>query len=221
LQLNGWLPQVNLEFADESLGISNNVFLGLDDILKNLDWTVQMSGDIRFGRFGFMPDVFAAKLSGGGDTRGPLFDQVSVQMTQTVVTAPIYYRFIDRECFSFDMVGGARYLYLGSTLSLSGGLRGDAIGPVQSSTVNHLWDGVAGFRIEQDLNDRLFYWIYGDVGTGASDATWQIWSNLGWRITKRDSLTVGYRYLTWENGNSSRDVSLTVSGPIIAFRREF
>ena len=218
---NAWITQVNIRFADESLGISNNVFLGFDTIIKNLDWIVPLTFDMRYKQFGFMPDIFAAKLSGAGATPGPLFDRMDVSLKQVMLTLPAYVRLVDEERCSFDLVGGARYLYQNTDLTLSGGPLGGALGPVNSVNKVELWDGIVGGRVQCDLNDRIYGLVYGDVGTGSSDLTWQILANLGYRISDNAALEAGYRYVTWDKEDAPNDVKMTMSGPILYFRWAF
>ena len=55
--------------------------------------------------------------------------------------------------------------------------------------------------------------FYFDVGTGASNVTWQAFAGIGYQ-TKRMGVSVGYRYLSFENG-SKAITHLALGGPII------
>ena len=221
-QINGWLPQMSMRFTDEALGINNNIFVGFDDIINNLNWIVEMGVDVRYKRFGFMPDITAAEISGAGYTPGPFFRQSDITATMVNVNLPVYYRLVDKEHYGMDLVGGARYFSQDVTLNLRGGPLGTALGGRVSSENNFsVWDGFVGARVEHDVTDKLFYWIYGDVGAGDSDLTWQVWANLGYRFTENLSLAAGYRYLVWDVADGPRDLDLTISGPIIVVKYEF
>ncbi|MEM8954284.1 MAG: hypothetical protein AAGD22_09055 [Verrucomicrobiota bacterium] len=222
--LDGWMTQASMRIQGSGpLGASPRIFLSFGDLLKNLDWIVPIGADIRFKRIGFIPDLYAAKITGSGSRpEGSLFSRADVGMKLSILNLAGYYRLLDGEQFSLDVIGGARYLYLRQELALSGGRGGALVGGTASSeTTSKVWDGVVGARVTHEISDRLYGWVYGDVGAGGSDLTWQVWANLGYSITDSLSLLAGYRYQTWEGGNDLRDVSLTLSGPVVTLNWAF
>ncbi|MEM7146398.1 MAG: hypothetical protein AAF591_14785 [Verrucomicrobiota bacterium] len=222
--LDGWLTQASMRIQGSGpLMASPRIFLSFGDLIQNLDWIVPIGADIRYKRIGFIPDLYAAKISGGGSTpEGSLFTRASVGMKLSILNLAGYYRLLDEERFSVDVIGGARYLYLRQELALSGG-RGGAIvgGTASSETTSKVWDGVVGARVAHQITDRLYGWVYGDVGAGGSDLTWQVWANLGYQVTDSMSVLAGYRYQTWEGGNETADASLTLSGPVVTVNWSF
>jgi len=229
LRIDGWMPQMNVGLTRDSTGLNKNIFLSLGDILSHVDWIVPVGGDIRYKRFGFMPDLYAAKLSGSGRNPGgtalsgsaPLYSSTNLNLTTAILNLVGYYRLVDRETVSIDVLGGARYLYIDESLTLSGGTRGSVSGPLSIDTTAHIWNGVGGLRYMQKLGDRLFLSFYGDIGAGASKLTWQVWTGLGYRFSKHVSVNAGYRYLTWEGGNNRTDIGLTASGPTLDLHWSF
>jgi len=229
LRIDGWMPQMNVGISREPTGLNKNIFLSLGDILSHVDWIVPVGGDIRYKRFGFMPDLYAARLSGSGRNPGgialsgsaPLYSSTNLNLTTAILNLVGYYRLVDRETVSIDILGGARYLYIDESLTLSGGTRGSVSGPLSIDTTAHIWNGVGGLRYMQKLGDRLFLSFYGDIGAGASKLTWQVWTGLGYRFSKHLSLNAGYRYLTWEGGNNRTDIGLTASGPTLDLNWSF
>lgn len=223
LRIDGWLPQMNVGISDTSAGLNKNVFLSLGDILSHLDWLVPVGGDFRYKRFGFMPDLYAAKLSGSGASPGgtalsggvPLYSGTNLDMTMVVLNLVGYCRIVDRESLTIDILGGARYLSVDQDLTLSGGARGTTRGPLTVNTNVEVWNGVGGLRYKQNFNDRLFLSFYGDIGAGASKLTWQVWTGLGYQLSKHVSVMAGYRYLTWDGGKASRDITVTAGGPTL------
>lgn len=220
-RIDNWILQSQIGYTNEEIGLAQSAFLSFGTILNNVDWVVPLGADIRYKRFGFMPDLVAAKLSGGGPTPGPLFDQADLNLTMAVLNLAAYYRVIDQPNLRFDVIGGARYLSLEVNVALSGGPLGHTLGTVSAGTDAKVWNGIAGMRIEQDLNERLFYSIYGDIGSGDTDLTWQIWADLGYRLSERMSVSTGYRYLGYSEVNGNRAVDLSASGPICVFNWKF
>ena len=217
LGLDIWILQVNLGITNSSIGLDHNIFLGFDDIISNMDWYIPLGADLRYGRFGILPEVQATKLSGAATTPGPLFDTADVELTMAIWNLPVYYRVVDQSNLSLDVLAGARYLYVDTDVSLRGGVGGAA----ESESTSRAWDGIVGLRLQQQIAEKLFYSVYGDIGTGDSDLTWQVLATLGYNITDSFSILAGYRYATWELSDGASDVNLTASGPVIHFTWTF
>jgi opacity protein-like surface antigen len=132
-----------------------------------------------------------------------------------------YYRLIENPGFSLDIIGGARNLFVDLDLAFSGGPVGSARGALRARSKTDIWDGIVGARAEGDLSDRLFYSVYGDVGTGDSDLTWQVLASLGYRVSENLSAALGYRYLHYDEKNNSTAVGITGSGPQITLKWGF
>lgn len=207
-RVDGWLPQINTGIEVPALGISNSLFIGLDDILRNVDWLVPVGADFRYKRLGFMPDLIAMKLSGGGVRPGRLFTQGSYDMKMAVLNLPVYYRVVDQPGTTVDVLAGARFLWL----DLDIGLLGPRGVVRRAGTDLAEWDGIVGLRLEHDLNEKLFYSMYGDVGAGDSDLTYQILAGIGYRFSDKLSVTTGYRYLHYDMGSANADIGMTTSG---------
>lgn len=220
-RIDGWMLQSQIGYTNEALGLSQSAFLSFGEILSNVDWMVPLGADIRYKRLGFMPDLVAAKLSGGGATPGPLFERADLNLTMAILNLAAYYRIIDQPDLRFDLVGGARYLSVELDVALSGGPVGNALGTATAGTEAKVWNGIAGIRIQQDLNERLFSSLYGDAGSGDSGLTWQVWADLGYRLNEKLSVSLGYRYLDYSEVNGKRAVDLSASGPIIVFNWRF
>lgn len=80
-RIDGWILQINTGIANSALGLSKNVFIGFDDILSDMDWVVPVGFDVRYKRIGFLPDLVALKMSGGGTTPGP-FDDIGYRVSE-------------------------------------------------------------------------------------------------------------------------------------------
>ena len=220
-RLDAWLVQMSVGVQQKTLGFEQNIFLSFDDVISNLDWIIPVGTDIRYKRFGFMPEVTGLKLSGNGETPAALYSNLEIGMTMWVINLPVYYRVIEKPGYSLDFLAGARYFSADIDLDFSGGLVGNNRGRLSANAGTENWDGIVGARVKHDLNDRLYYSIYGDVGAGDSDLTWQVLASLGYRFNERFSALAGYRYLYYEGGDAQKAVDVTGSGPQISFNWEF
>tara|TARA_R110000850_G_scaffold60079_7_gene138180 strand:- start:4393 stop:5184 length:792 start_codon:yes stop_codon:yes gene_type:complete len=221
-RFDGWIPQIYVGFTNSALGIDQNVFIGYDDIISNLDWAVPLGFDFRLDRIGFLPDILALKMSGGSATpQGTLFSQLDYSLKMGVFNMPAYYRVVDQENLTVDVLGGVRFLTIDLDVGLTGGPLGTALGPVSAGTNARILDGIGGIRIQQNISDKLFYSLYGDVGAGDSKLTWQVMGDLGYRVRDDFSVSLGYRYLTYSESTVASAVDLTASGPQITLNWEF
>jgi len=219
--IDGWILQMSIRVHQKSLGFDQNIFLGFDDIISNVDWLVPFGADIRYGRLGFMPDFVGLKMSGGSQTPAQLFDKLSVGVKLWSLNLVGYYRVIEEPDFSLDIVGGARNLYVRTDLAFTGGAVGTNRGNLRSKSTTKIWDGVVGARVEGDFTDRVFYSIYGDVGAGDSELTYQILASLGYQVSENFSAALGYRYLHYDEENADNAVGVTASGPQITLKWDF
>ncbi|MGI9241632.1 MAG: outer membrane protein [Verrucomicrobiales bacterium] len=219
--LDGWLLQLSVNVHQKSIGFDQKIFLGFDDIISNIDWMIPFGGDIRYGRFGFMPDFVGLKMSGASQTPAQLFKELDVGLKLWALNLVGYYRVVDQPDFSLDILGGARNLYVRTNLAFTGGPVGNNRGNLRAKSTSKIWDGVVGARVEGDFTDRIFYSVYGDVGAGDSELTWQVLASLGYQVSENFSAALGYRYLHYDAENAATAVDVTGSGPQITLKWDF
>ncbi len=221
LHLDTWFVDMEIGLEQTALGLSKNVFIGFDDIITNLDWIVPIGADVRYQRFGFMPDLVAMKISGGQTAPGPFYDRANYEMKMGILNLPFYYRLIDQPQTSVDLLAGARFLWSDLEVGLKGGARGSAMGSASAGTDATIWDGIVGLRLEHYFTDKLFCSVYGDVGTGNSDLTWQILASVGYRLTEHLSVSTGYRYLDYELSEDNANIDLNSKGIQVSLNWDF
>jgi len=221
LRFDGWLVDMNIDLEQTATGISKNVFIGIDDILNNLDWIVPIGADIRYKQIGFMPSLVALKMSGGQTSPGPFFNRANYELQMGVLDLPFYYRIVDQPKTTVDAIAGARLLWVDLDINLSGGPLGTAVGPASAGTDATIWDGIVGLRLEHSFSNKLYCSLYGDVGTGASDLTWQFLASIGYRVNEKLSLITGYRYLDYALSDDDAGIDLDAKGIQVSLNWEF
>ena len=84
-----------------------------------------------------------------------------------------------------------------------------------------VWNGIGGVRGRLYLRDadwfgggKFFVPYYFDIGAGGSNLTWQIFSGVGYQAN-RIGVSVGYRFLSFQQGSSSVVQKMSLGGPII------
>ncbi|MFT5408723.1 MAG: hypothetical protein ACI9NC_001433, partial [Verrucomicrobiales bacterium] len=164
LTLPGWGAGVDGTMAIK--GFTTGIHADIDDILKNLDMIAAAGLELRHDRFGLILDGMYIKASVGGDTPGSLLSNVSVGIEQVLAEAALSYRILEGERGWLDVLAGARYVYLGSTLDLtidSPGVRRASEG-LSSAVVDRAVDAA------RDEVDRRLPSLIADLRASASEA---------------------------------------------------
>ena len=116
LEPYGWAMGLDGDVAVRRLP-TMNVNVDAKKILQSLDWAIFARGEIRKGRWGLLGDGFYAELSGSGNLGGRLYESASLNVQQGLASLALAYRIIDDRRGFLDFYAGARYNYLGVSIS--------------------------------------------------------------------------------------------------------
>lgn len=177
------------------------------DILEDLDLALMGIGQARKGRIGIWGDVFYAKLSADGDTRGPLFSDANYDQTLSFLTVGGSYRLLEQASFSVDALGGVRYSHLDNKLKLKAGLL-----PQATRYEREGWlDPIVGLTARTNIGPHWYVsgWAMSAVA-GESDSAYDLFGGLGYAFNETHSLILGYRHMRvdYDNGPFLYDVKL-------------
>ena len=219
-----WAPAIKGKTAQ-----GGDIDISLSDIIDNLDITFMAVMSARKDKFSLLVDVVYMDLNDNSNYTfsGPR-DIVSLSLTNLemeswVVTPAASYTVVDSNHLIFDLLVGARYLYLSTDVDL------EERGPLTTrkfsvSGSNHVWDGIVGARGNIKVNEQWTMPFHFDVGTGDTDLTWQAFAGVEYKFTNV-SLVAGYRHLEWDfdDKDTGGDLfdDLYISGPVIGFRYFF
>ena len=220
-----WAAGLNGDQAVD--GNQASVGLNADGILEALDFGGMVHIESRRGKWGPFLDAAYVKLSTDGKV-GPFDVDVSTELAQ--MELGIFYRFLertigndDRRSLSLDVLGGGRYTYLEGELDSKGA------GPIEVDKSKDWVDAIVGGRIQIDLTEKLAFSLRGDVGGfgigSSSDFVWNLIAALGYELSERTTLWLGYRHLDldYDDGSGPRqfeyDVELT--GPMAGLEIRF
>jgi hypothetical protein len=159
----------------------------------------------------------------------PHIDEVDIELVMIILEAGTFYRLVDRPLphryarhVQFDLTGGARYVYLKTTvdIDLTPGSAGLLPSSYEVEESKDYIEPVLGARTRLAITDRLLVNVRGDVGGfgigSASDFTWQVVAGLGYQITDRTLLSAGYRQLDIDYKSSDLEVDMCQKGPFVA-----
>lgn len=232
----GWLPGIGGDVSYPAGG-GTSIDITLDQILDNLKFTAMGMFGAQKGDWGIGSDVIYMDLGNSkkqtrdleiGDQPLPasVTGKVSVGMQSWVWTTVGTYRVAQAENYSFDVLAGARMMYISSDTKVH--LDGDISGvplpgrDVKVDISDTLWDGIVGFKGRVAFGDdhKWFVPYYADVGTGDSELTWQLLGGIGYQY-EWGALVAAWRYMEYDM--SSKDVfqSLDINGPAIGVTLRF
>ena len=235
---------VNYNLPPEIGGtVSANPSIGFGDLVSHLNIGFAGAADARYDRFSVLTDILWLNIGGvAGQLRsvrfpnqpavpisGSVNSSESLKLNSEIWTLAGGYTVAQGDWGNIDAIAGFRLLALSTTTNYSLGItimgpRGNAatfggVGGVSGSA--DIWNGIAGFRGRIRLGGTQFFIpYYFDIGAGGSNLTWQIASGLGYHTPWADA-SLTYRYLSFEQSNSSADGRLWMQGPMLAINFTF
>ncbi len=116
IQPYGWLPSLAGDVGIGRLPTSH-IDYSAKDLLSNLRWGAFLKAEARYGRWGLLGDGFFVDIQADGELDGNLYRSAEVGVQQGLAQLALAYRvFEDRRGF-VDLYVGARYNYLGLSVS--------------------------------------------------------------------------------------------------------
>jgi opacity protein-like surface antigen len=190
------------------------------ELLSNMDLGAQLRFEGRRGHWGFYLD--GTYMSLGSDARariGPFRVRgldVDAEYTQAWLDFGGMYRFGEHGR-SLDVMVGGRYAYVEADVS---------VGPFPDLNQSRdFLTPVVGARLQYALSDAWLLSLEGDVGGfgigDAADLTWDITGLVGYQVSERTTLGIGYRYFALDYSSGALDLDLQIHGPIVGMSFQF
>ncbi len=192
--------------------------VGFDDVVDALEFGAGFSAEARKGRFALLGDFVYLAVAGDSTLSGPAASRAHLELDAFLFTGLAAYRLWDSPEGSFDLGAGVRLFSADTELEVRS-RRGRVLGT--RSRERDTWDGIVAARYVYQFNPKWSLRLYGDVGAGDSDLTWQVLANLGYSINDSTTLLVGYRHLDYDLSDGRINLDLAISGPQIGVVFEF
>jgi len=202
-----------------------DVHVGFDTLLDHLDMGFMGALGARKGKWSIVADALYLDLS--GDSSGALTlpdgsvaaTSANVVLKGWVVDPSLGYNVVHNGSFTLDVLVGARYLYLKPTLSAQ------VDGPLETrfrqfSDSANIWNGIVGVRGRVNFCPRWFLPYYFDIGTGASELTWQAFGGVGYSFGWIE-VVAAYRNISWDLKNNKVFDDLSFGGPLLGAKIYF
>ena len=214
--LYGWLPGMTTS-VETAFGTLERETSG-SDALSNLDMVFMGTFGAQRDRWGFVGDLLYIDLSSDQDTPFALFGDASVGVTATALSGYALYRVTTDPAVVFDIGAGFRAVDLEVDLALSTGIL-----PGVSQSIGDSWvDPLIAARVAVPINENWALTGFADWGgTGGGDQTWQVFGSVKYAFDESWSTQLGYRYMDITKKVDDRDVSVDLSGPVLAVSFSF
>lgn len=213
----GWLSDLKGDINTSEGTHPVAVDLSSFEVLDHLKFAAFGGFEARKGRLILASDLTYAHIGASSGIEIRDIDLLDAEFDGTAFTATLLggYRIAEGKV-DVDLLAGARLVVSDSDLVLSGPLR------TVEGDVTETWiDPIIAGQVGVPLGGRTSVNIYGDLGGGSSDFTWQ--GIVGVRHQVRDhwQLEAGWRYYGVDYDKGSFLYDVTQSGPILGVRFDF
>lgn len=167
MSIPGWMAGL-----EGDIGIAGlkpvHVDLPFTKLVPHLDMIAALAVEAQHERWGFFIAGVYEKLGVNGDPSGPLLDSVKVDVKMALAEAGVAYRLWEGKRGYFDLLAGARYFYMGSSMNFNVDSSGvDAASQfLAESAVNRVTGAVE--REVSELLPELKSSVSGKITSGAN-----------------------------------------------------
>ena len=202
--------------------------VGSSDYLENLQFAGMLSFEAAKGRWSILSDVLYFDFSDSNrDATVPGLGVGSgfVINADTGLEALVFemagaYTVFKNQNGNLDLLAGLRYANVEGKVDLN--FNGPLPSGWRSSRFSEredFIDPIIGFRGKLLLGKNWFMPYYFDIGGFSvdSDLTLQAYAGIGYRFTDWFSMSVGYRYLYYDFGNTKLVEDITLHGGLLGF----
>jgi hypothetical protein len=212
-----WLPGMSGTIG--VLGTTVDVDLTPIDILSNLgefldvlDGVYMGSGEVRYGDFGFVYDVFYLDVSSTTEIDGTIINgAIDVAFSQVMATLLASYRVAESETMHVDLLGGARINNISMDIDVNIG------GGFELSDGSRWVDPMFGAKGRMDLSPNWYAngtALVGGFGV-ASDLVWDVSANIGYQWNNWLDIYGGFRGTGTDYKSGSFVWDVTQYGPVV------
>jgi hypothetical protein len=221
-----WMSSISMDL--ESSDVSSSTDVDFSDLLKELDFAMQVHIEARRDKLGLYLDETFIKVSPVAVDRF-LFQQ-STDLRTNILEFGAGYAVMDKYVgkkqerrLRIEPFVGGRWMWMKPKVKLKAWPRGVNIASEDSID---WFDLVVGTRAVGDFSEKWGYSANlnaGGFGIGSSsEITWNITALLHYRLNERSTLVFGYRHLDIDyEPNSNIDVDMEMSGPLIGVGFKF
>ena len=225
-----WAPSIsgNMKFGLPAGSGEGKADVSSSDYLENLQFAAMLSFEAAKGRWSILSDVLYFDFSDSNrDATVPGLGVGSgfVINADTGLEALVFsmagaYTVFKNQNGNLDLLAGLRYANVEGKVDLN--INGPLPPGWRSSRFSEsedFIDPIIGFKGKLLLGKNWFMPYYFDIGGFSvdSDLTLQAYAGIGYRFTDWFSMSLGYRYLYYDFGNTKLVEDITLHGGLLGF----
>ncbi|HUR02930.1 MAG TPA: hypothetical protein VM347_10345 [Nonomuraea sp.] len=214
-----WAAAYDNDVSNSANGHSSDSSASFFDILDGLSFAFMGKTEIQYRRAGVMGDIVHMKLKADRTTSRPILGPVETESTvaNTVVTALGFYRVVESDDLSVDLLGGLRHVKIKLDFDVQGPGSGFSRGGSADVT-----KGTVGVRATKRLGAKTSLTGYGDFsGFGGDVTVWQLEGTLNYQWSPKLMAFAGYRHFALEIDKDPVSSDVSFSGPIFGTTYRF
>ncbi|TDL86329.1 hypothetical protein [Meridianimarinicoccus aquatilis] len=218
--LYGWMA--GLDTSIETAQGTLETELSFADVLEKLDAAFFGAFEAQSEKLGFILDLNHTNLTASKDTPfGAAFRSATVETTLSIASGYATWRVSETAAAQVDIAGGFRAYDLDLDVTLNANTL-----PTRSFTDGDRWvDPLVGFRVQLPISDRWSASALADIGGfgigNASEMSWQATATVEYSFNETWALRAGYSHMDIDKDLDGRDVTLTLSGPVLGISARF
>lgn len=238
-----WLPSINGNLRYDlppNSGNARSADVGIDSVnlLEAINFAGMIAAEARYDRFSIMTDFIYLDMGNAGSRvdsvnfGGNAVSSALDAGTNTSVQGSLWtlaggYTLAQGDWGNVDAFAGFRLFSISANSDVR--LSADVMGPNNSVALSRtmrlsdsatLFDGIVGARGRFLLGSGFHLPYAVDIGAGSSQLTWQAMAGIGYQ-TGWAGVTLGYRYLSYDQGNDKLVQDFSFSGPFLAVNFSF
>ena len=242
-----WIPTLSADLratGPRGATVSTSVSAGIGDYISDINAGLMFGAVARHDRFSVLTDFMyvntsltssVSHLSSVNLGPGPIYIPRSQQLsTGTRAAMTIWslaggYTLLQGDWGNLDGIVGFRMLAISATTNYL--LSANVFGPNNTLALSRTgslnvgqtyFNAIGGVTGRINIPNSKFYIpFYFDVGGGGLPLTWQVYSGVAYSVASWADLSVGYRYLTFQNGGNTGVRNLSFRGAIVAANFRF
>ena len=210
----GWTTRLDGDMTIN--GTTVPVDVPFNKLLENLKFTFMGLVEVGKGKWSFMSDIFYAKLEPSTSNQLGTFDS---QIEQFIGNFAVFYNVIESPTTRLDTYAGARVNWMQTDVDIH--FKNNT---ALSKSSEKTWvDPIIGVRYHQELTHKFFIRALADIGGFgvSSDITWQAMASLGYHVSDKGSVGLGYRALGTDYTSGSSTYDVISHGLLLGFEYKF